>query len=196
MTDPFSTTPSRELLPDLEVRDLRWTDFDGLRETYFLLYEERATHPDIGITLFRTQPSHEDEVAWFANLFRQVLSGESIVAVATRGGRAIGSCTIRRVGASPESEMAHVGELGILVHRDHRGAGVGRALLQDALHRCRGKFDVVRLSVFSVNRRARELYESFGFVFVGRIPRAVRRGETTYDEDLMVLDFGAPAANR
>jgi RimJ/RimL family protein N-acetyltransferase len=178
------------------VRELRWSDFDDLRDAYYLLYEERESRVDIGITLFRTRPSYEDEVAWFAGLYRQVLSGESIVAIAERADHAIGNCTVRRVGPSKESEMAHVGELGILVHRDHRGAGVGGALLERALFQCRGKFDVVRLSVFSVNVRARRLYERFGFIFVGKVPRVVRRGAESFDEDLMVLELGQSDANR
>ncbi|MGA9839858.1 MAG: GNAT family N-acetyltransferase [Thermoplasmata archaeon] len=175
---------------DVIARDLRWSDYDDLRELYYLLYEERETRPDIGISLFRVRPSPADESTWFGTLYRKALTGDSIVAIAERDGHAIGSCTITRLGPSEESEMAHVAVLGILVHRDHRGSGAGTALLRRALAQCPGRFDIVRLSVFSVNVAARQLYERFGFVLVGTIPRAVRRGDREYDEDLMVLDLG------
>ncbi len=113
-------TPPRPFV----VRELRWSDFDAIRETFYLLFEERTVQRDIGITLFRKRPSYEDEVAWFTNLYRHVLAGDTIVAVAERDGLVVGHCTIRRVGPSDDSETSHVGELGILVHRDHRGPGL------------------------------------------------------------------------
>jgi ribosomal protein S18 acetylase RimI-like enzyme len=107
-----------------------------------------------------------------------------------------GHVTVGRVSPAPRHEAAHVGELGILVHRDHRGSGVGEALMREAIRQCRGTFELVRLSVFSVNTRARRLYERHGFVCIGTRPAAVKRGDTYYDEDLMVLDLRSPAANR
>jgi RimJ/RimL family protein N-acetyltransferase len=178
------------------LRELRWSDFDALREAYYLLYEEREVHEELGITLFRTRPSYEDEVAWFAGYYRRAVSGALVAVVAERNGVLIGHCGVRRVGPSEDSEASHVGELGIMVRRDYRGTGVGRALLRAALRQCRGKFEVVRLSVFSVNTRARRLYEEFGFVYVGTIPRAIRRGKRYFDEDLMSLDLTPTGENR
>lgn len=194
-------TPNSRPSPDgapasVVVRELRWSDYPALREGYYLLYEERESRPEIGITLFASRPTEADEVAWFSGLYRKALSGESVVVVAERDGTAIGNCTVSPIGTPSTSETAHVGELGILVHRDHRGQGVGRALLENALGQCRAKFDLVRLWVFSTNSRARRLYEEFGFVYVGTLPRAVRRGDRYFDEDLMFLDFGRANANR
>jgi RimJ/RimL family protein N-acetyltransferase len=178
------------------IRELRWSDFDPVRETFYRLFEERTADPEIGITLFRTRPSYSDEVTWFTSLYRKVLAGDAIVAVAELGGQAVGHCTIGRAGPTEDSEGSHVGELGILVDRDHRGSGIGRALLANALGQCAGKFELVRLSVFAVNRRARRLYEEFGFVYVGTIPRAIHRGDRYLDEDLMVKDLGRADTNR
>ena len=188
-------TPARPL-PNVVIRELRWNDFDAIRENYMLLYEERRENPEIGITLFEDPPSYSDEVGWFAGLYRDVLSGISIVSVADRDGVAVGQCTVRREGPPGESENAHVGHLGIVVHRDHRGSGAGRALMRHALAECRGKFEVVRLSVFSVNVRARKLYEEMGFVYLGTIPRAIHRGDRYLDEDLMFKVIDGPPANR
>jgi RimJ/RimL family protein N-acetyltransferase len=196
VTPPPPRRDSGPALRDFVVRELRWTDFPSLRELYYLLYEEREVNPEIGITLFAARPTDEDEVAWFSSLYRRSVSGESIVAVAERDGTVVGSCTVRTVGPTTTSETAHVGELGILVHRDHRARGIGRALLRHALDQCRTKFELVRLTVFSVNVRARRLYEEFGFAFVGTLPRAIRRGDRYFDEDLMVLDLNPASANR
>jgi len=176
----------------LTVRELRWTDFDPIREIYWLLYDEREAHSDVGIHLFDTRPDYADEVTWFANLFRSVAAGDAVVAVGEEDGVVIGHCTVRRFGPGPRSETSHMGELGILVHRDHRGRGIGRALLADVLRQCDGRFDSVRLSVFSTNRRARKLYEEFGFVHVGTVPRVFRRGDRYIDEEIMVRPLSAP----
>jgi RimJ/RimL family protein N-acetyltransferase len=179
----------------VRTRELRWTDFRPFVDTFYLLFEERKTQPDIGITLYANPPSIEDEVAWFSGLFRRVSSGEAVEVVGELDGEVVGHCTVNRVGPAATSEAAHVGELGILVHRDHRGRGVGDALLRETIRQCRGHFELVRLSVFSVNRRARALYERHGFVYVGTRPAHIKRGDRYYDEDLMVLDLRAPPKN-
>ena len=186
------TTPKGRV----ETRELRWSDFEPFRDTFFLLFEERETNPEIGITLYERRPSLDDEVAWFAGLFRRVASGETLVVVGEHDGAVVGHVTVTRVGATATAENAHIGELGIVVHRDHRGSGVGDALMREAIRQSRGRFDLLRLSVFSVNHRARRLYERHGFVYVGTRPAHVKRGETYYDEDLMVLDLRPHAANR
>jgi RimJ/RimL family protein N-acetyltransferase len=178
------------------ARELRWNDFEDLTAAYYLLYEERETQPDIGIGLFEHRPTLADEVTWFASLYRKVLLGDAVVAVGEVAGHAVGDCVIGRVGPTAESEQAHLGTLGILVHRDHRGHGLGRAMMARALNEARGKFEMVQLTVFVVNTRARRLYQEFGFRTVGRVPKILRRNGQYYDEELMVLDLSTASANR
>ena len=178
--------------PGITVRELRWSDFDRLRDIYWALYDERESQRDIGITLYGTRPSFSDEVGWFTDHYRRVTAGSAISVVAEKDGVPIGHCAIRSLGANDDFESAHVGELGILVHRDHRGSGAGRALMRRALEQARGRFEIVRLSVFATNERARRLYEEFGFVTVGTIPRVVRRGNEYFDEVLMFKEISRP----
>jgi len=168
------------------VRPVRWSDFDDLREMYYGLYEERERGDFVGIHLFTDRPSPADEVAWFSAAYRRVLEGDAVFSVSEEGGRVVGNCMIACASPSARSETGHVGVLGILVHHDHRGKGVGRALLAHALDACRGRFEVVRLSVWVGNDRAKHLYEQFGFTTVGRIPREVRRGGQYFDSYEMV----------
>jgi RimJ/RimL family protein N-acetyltransferase len=169
------------------VRPLAWADYPDLVTTYYLCYDERDRGEPIGITLFTERPGPADEAQWFSGLYRRTLVGDAVVSVAEVDGHVVGSCTIGRVAPRADSEAGHVGELGILVHPAHRGHGLGSALLTDAIRRARQLFSVVRLSVFSTNVRARELYSRMGFQPAGRIPRAIRRGGTYIDEEIMVL---------
>lgn len=129
-------------------------------------------------------------MSWFSNLYRRGLTGDAITSIAELDHRAVGNCTVGRVAARADAENGHIGELGILVRREHRGRGIGRALMHNALARSRGAFEIVRLSVFANNVRAKKLYTEFGFREIGRLPRAIRRGDTYIDEDLMVLELG------
>jgi RimJ/RimL family protein N-acetyltransferase len=177
------------------VRELRWSDFDPIREIYYLLYEERETFPDIGITLFEQRPTLADEVNWFAGFYQKVLGGDVVDRVAEVDGVVVGNCAVSRKGPSRTSESGHIGVLGILVHRDFRGRGVGDALMTATLAACRGIFELIQLQVFVVNPRARALYERHGFVETGRVPAAARRRGRYLDDFEMVLDL-RPSAGK
>ena len=89
-------------------------------------------------------------------------------------------------------------ELGMLVHAEHRGQGVGAVLMEACLDWCRDRgCHKVTLSVFPHNGAAIALYRRFGFQVEGRQARHFRRrnGEL-WDALLMglVLDADAPGS--
>jgi RimJ/RimL family protein N-acetyltransferase len=179
--------------PDaLKIRELEWRDLTDLSENYFLAYRERDRGDPIWLTLFRVPPSPEEQVSWFSRMFQRALAGDLVTRVAEVGGHAVGMVSVQRVGPNRDAEVGHLGELGILIHHDHRGKGIGSALFASVIEACRGKFDLVRLSVFVDNTPAIALYRKFGFVPYGRLPAAVRRAGKYYDEDLMFLDLRPP----
>lgn len=75
----------------------------------------------------------------------------------------------------------------MLVHAEHRGTGIGTALLERTLREARSKFEVVYLSAFSDNDGAKRLYRKFGFSVCGLLPRSVKRAGRYYDEERMAL---------
>src|SRR5580658_6921741 len=173
------------------VRELRWNDFDAVTEMYLHLYDKRAAGESIGISLFAEPPSLPDEAEWFANLYRKTLERQWFTAVAEEDGRAIGNCTIQPQAARADSELGHVGVLGVLVDHRRRGRGAGRAMMIRALEESRSRFEIVRLSVFADNLRAKALYRRLGFVPYVTLPRAIRRGANYIDEEFMYLDLTA-----
>lgn len=73
--------------------------------------------------------------------------------------------------ARPEPAAAHRALLGMGVHRDHRQQGLGRRML-DTLHAWaleQPALDWIDLDVLSTNVPAQRLYQSAGFIEVGRI---------------------------
>jgi ribosomal protein S18 acetylase RimI-like enzyme len=174
------------------IRDIAWRDFPDLTENYLALYEEVGENPDLGISLFPQRPTIGEEAEWFSGLFRRVQEGNCVASVAEEDGRAVGLCNVDR--KAPHQEAHHIGVLGIMVARPYRGRGIGRSLLRYAIARCREKFEILELSVFDSNVRARELYRSLGFRSWGVQPKAILREGKYTDLDHMILDLGTHPA--
>jgi RimJ/RimL family protein N-acetyltransferase len=108
------------------------------------------------------------------------------VFVAERGdGALIGRLSLAR-DTHPAS--AHVADLGLMVAKDARRAGVGRALLEAAVDWARASgVRKLELHVFPWNEPAIRLYETFGFEREGLRKRHYRRAGEDVDAILMAL---------
>ncbi|VVE83118.1 GNAT family N-acetyltransferase [Pandoraea sputorum] len=94
------------------------------------------------------------------------------------------------LGRQTRANFAHVGFLwGMYVHTAAVGRGVGRALLDAALALARSQPGLrhLTLQVNADNRAALALYQSFGFVEIGREPDAMRVGNSFCDDIRMYL---------
>jgi ribosomal protein S18 acetylase RimI-like enzyme len=88
------------------------------------------------------------------------------------------------------AKMRHKGMIwGVYVAQHARGRGVARALMDESIGRARAMpgLEQIYLTVMSTNEPALRLYRALGFETYGRERRALKIGETYYDEDLMVL---------
>lgn len=102
-------------------------------------------------------------------------------------GQLVGGASIRRMA---QTRIRHVGHIGIGVHPQFQGLGLGRALMLGLIEwaasgQGRG---VTRLElfVFADNLRATALYKSLGFVEEGRRRRVVRYEDGRETDDLMM----------
>jgi len=87
-------------------------------------------------------------------------------------------------------KVRHVAKIvGMMVHPEARGRGIGRALLAACIDLARRRRDteLLTLSVTSGSVLPIGLYESAGFVRYGRLERAIRVGSRYHDKDLMAL---------
>jgi RimJ/RimL family protein N-acetyltransferase len=169
----------------LLIREARPSDFDDIVETFFSFFPEGEADPSFGLSLYNEKPSVDRERRWFEDTLKGVAEGNIVAVVAEVDSHAVGWCDVRR--RLPKTPVDHWGELGIWVGKEFRGRGIGEVLLKGALERCRGKFEVIDLTVLSGNQRAIRLYEKCGFVKYGVRRGAVKRDGRYFDEDLMDL---------
>jgi len=108
--------------------------------------------------------------------------------VVDRGGQVVGAVFV-------QAERG-VGHLGMAIIEGHRGAGLGRALLDAAVEWARrGGCHKVTLEVWPHNLRARRLYTRAGFVEEGHLERHYRRKSgALWDSVVMslILDEDSP----
>ena len=104
------------------------------------------------------------------------------------GSRLVGSlaCSVRR-----RERRAHVGQLGMHLHPEFRGRGLGSAML-DALiawARRHPVLEMLLLDVYPDNEPAMSLYRRAGFVATAAVPGLIKFGAGDYRDVLpMYLD--------
>lgn len=97
------------------------------------------------------------------------------VFVVKEAGKVIGTFSLR---ANHFGQGSHVANGAYMVHKDHRGKGVARAMclfsMQEAKRR--GFLSMQYNYVVSTNTSAVKLWESLGFKIIGISPRSYRHG--------------------
>ncbi|MCX7176949.1 MAG: GNAT family N-acetyltransferase [Proteobacteria bacterium] len=96
--------------------------------------------------------------------------------VALADGEVVGNCGIH-TNANPR--RAHAASIGLVVHGNWHGRGVGSALLKEAISLADNWLRLLRLelTVFTDNLAAIKLYQKFGFVIEGtHVGEALRDG--------------------
>lgn len=104
-----------------------------------------------------------------------------------RGRDLVGAIGCQR---DPRSKVRHIGHvIGMMVRREERSAGLGRALLDACIAEARraAGLEMLTLTVTASNQRAVRLYEGAGFVRYGTLVRAIRLDGRYLDKHLMAL---------
>ena len=108
---------------------------------------------------------------------------DAAVFVADDEGAVVGRLSLSR---DPHPASRHVADLGLMVAESHRGQGIGRMLLEEAVKWSRvSEIRKLELHVFPWNEPALRLYESFGFEREGYRKRHYARDDELVDAILM-----------
>lgn len=142
---------------------------------------EMITDPSIVSTLiFVPTMEYPDEEKWL----KEKKPGSHRL-VAELNGKVVGSATIRQ---NLRARLTHSGSVGLLVHTDYWGQGIGSTLMAELLDLADNWLGLMRveLEVFSDNPAAIHIYKKFGFEIEGTRRMAIFGGDGRFhDEHLM-----------
>jgi len=105
--------------------------------------------------------------------------------VAVADSHVVGMVTVETFPNRPRRR--HVGRIGISVHGEWQGKGVGAALLQAGVDLADNWLNLTRLEleVYTDNQPAIRLYEKFGFVYEGTLRQHAFRDGQYVDSTMM-----------
>ena len=109
--------------------------------------------------------------------------------VAEYDGQVVGQCS---VGLIRKTERCrHRAEVTFVILKKYCGMGIGGKLMQQCINWCKDKnVTQIELNVVADNKKAINMYESFGFKTTGTVPKAMRYKDDTFaDELFMILEL-------
>lgn len=166
------------------IRELNKNDLRKVKK--FQDFINSLAKEDAKILINRKVPIKE-EVAWLKSQYDAVKTKKLIHFLTEHNDKIVGSSEIRL----HQGRMSHVGEFGIAIRNGYRRMGLGTYLAKEIikLAQKRFKIKIVRLSVYSVNKPARELYNSLGFKMVATIPKQIQIKGKLKDEVIMIREL-------
>ena len=158
---------------EFKIRRLRKSDVPDLVRNRYSYWNEVKTNLHLGLPFPLKKPKKRKITEGYRDLVKKVNKGSDIAVVAVVKNRVVGLCEIGAVW--PESEVEHVGTLGMAVIKGYRDLGIGRALLEECLKRAKKKFRLITTEVYEDNTVSLALIKKFGFKLVGKTPKYRKR---------------------
>ena len=118
------------------------------------------------------QMSLADETKYLNGQLKKIFKKQAIQLLVFCNNKLIGICAVDM----KEKTESHEGVLGISIAKEYRREGIGKALMQLILKEAEksiSQLKIITLGVFGDNVLAKSIYEKFGFVEFGRLPKGV-----------------------
>jgi len=139
--------------------------------------------------LFNEKFSLKEEKEWIKQELESIKEKKQVVLVAKNKNQVVGIADIKL----QRGRQNHIGELGISIRKEFRGMGLGKYLMKEVLDLAKRELKpqpkIIRLSVFSTNKIAQNLYQKFGFKTVAQIPKQVQYQGKLVDEIIMIKEL-------
>ena len=166
----------------VSIRPLAPADFAAYRSVRL---RALAEHPDAFTSSAAEEASAEGDARMAQRLSPTPHSPHDGVLGAFHGATLVGTVGLTVDMRAKARHRGHV--VGMYVVPEHKGKGIGHALLAAQIERARGVpgLAALTLTVTAGNDGARRLYERAGFTVVGRDPDAVRVEGVSHDKLLM-----------
>lgn len=160
---------------------------DGEAKALMSFINRFVDEPRSGL-LINEKVTLKGEEKWLRSVLGEIKSRSAVMLVVELDGRIVGTCDIHRL----RWKHRHRAVMGVALLREVRGKGVGEALMRRTMELGIRRFkglEIVELSTFGYNERARSLYRRLGFEEYGRVPRSSKEGGEYFDEILMRLEL-------
>ncbi len=165
------------------INKLSASDADDYRD---LRLEGLSAHPEA------FGASWEDESVLSVEDFAERLETNIVFGARRNDTKALVGAVGLRIPTA--SKTRHKGAIwGMYVRPETRGSGIGAALIKHAVDHIRPMVEEVTIIVGSTNTAAHKLYSKMGFEQYGLERRALKIGQTYYDEVLMALVLHTPS---
>ncbi len=133
--------------------------------------------------------STAQEKQWLLDNLKRIRDYKSVMIVAEHENAIVGSGEINL----ESGRGGHVGTLHISVRKNYRGKGLGGYIMKKLLSLSQKKLGpspkIIKLSVFSSNKQAQNLYKKFGFRKVAEIPKQIQYKGKFINEVVMILEL-------
>jgi putative acetyltransferase len=167
-----------------KIVTLRSPHIDDAQNLIDAMVEVAATSPHIIMSGADFQAKTvQDEQAWIQK-YNDSPRGFTILA--EHEGKIVGVLDFM---GGQRNKTQHRGALGISLHSDLRGEGLGQLLFKKLLAEVKNieGLTQVELSVMSENHTAYHLYKKVGFNEFGRRPNAYRMADGTFNDEIMMI---------
>lgn len=133
--------------------------------------------------------SYEEEKKQSAEAYQKSFADqtESFTFGAFEGSQLVGVVTLRRESLTKLRHRANL--VAMYIRPEKRGSGLGKALVSKVSEKATiiAGIEQINLCVVTTNLAAKKLYVSCGFEVFGKEKRALKFGDTYYDEEHLVL---------
>ena len=128
----------------------------------------------------------KEEKKWLQTQIQAQRKGGQIYLKALVNGHLIADCFAKPGFGRNRGNI----NLGIAIAKNWRGKGIGHMLLEELIIRSEQKWHPknIYLHVVSSNKKARQLYESLGFLQIARLPQWFEYNTMYLDEYILILD--------
>jgi len=154
----------------------------------FLIYINSLIEEDAQI-LLNKKLSLKEEKEWLKTKINKVKNKKEVILVAKDKNKIAGIAQIElKIGRAD-----HVGELSISVGKEYRNIGLGKYLMKEILKLAKTDLKprpkIIRLSLLSTNKIAKNLYQKMNFKIIGKIPQQFQYKGRLVDEIIMLRDL-------
>jgi RimJ/RimL family protein N-acetyltransferase len=132
---------------------------------------------------FNKKLTKKEELRWLRGCMKGIKAGKKIYIVAEINGVVSGGGNVERdSGAS-----SHVGSLGVSLREKYTNIGIGTRFMEVLMNEAmKIGIEVVKLSHFENNARAKHVYEKLGFKHVGIVPKARKDKKGGYQGEFIM----------